>query len=293
LPVPCGAVGIAGRLGVSPLIIGLTLVGFGTSTPELVTSVQAALTGSPGIAVGNVVGSNIANILLILGVAAVVAPIAAERAGFLRDGTALVLATALGVVIVLTGSLGRLSGGLLVAALVAYLVTIVVMAKRAGAAPDAEVPTAPQGTGKAALLFLGGLVLTVLGARFLVQGAVTIAEGFGVSEAVIGLTLVALGTSLPELVTSVVAARKGEGGVALGNVLGSNVYNILGILGVTALVRPLTVPPQIASVDVWVMAGATAALLAVVVSGWRVTRVEGAALIVAYAAYIGWLATTI
>ncbi|WP_031549853.1 calcium/sodium antiporter [Parvularcula oceani] len=290
-----GAVALARRLGISPLVIGLTLVGFGTSTPELVTSIQAALAGAPGVAVGNVVGSNIANVLLILGAAAVIAPVAAHPAAFRRDGLALVLATGLGIAAILTGTIGRPFGAVLVLGLVAYLILVLLLERKnaEGARHEEEAETLGEGPKSplvAGLYFVGGLIITVIGARLLVTGATDLARGFGVSEAIIGLTLVAVGTSLPELVTSVIAARKGQADVALGNVVGSNIYNILGILGITALVHPVAVPPQIAVLDVWVMAAATLALVLAVVTGWRVTRAEGGLLLLAYAAYLAVLA---
>lgn len=280
-----GAVAVAVRARISPLVIGLTLVGFGTSTPELLTSVQAALAGSPGIAMGNVVGSNIANILLILGVAALIAPIAVARDGFLRDGGVVLGASVLCLGLVLWGDLGRGAGTVLVLSLVAYLV----WALRTSAPEAADIPLTAMGVGPALLLALGGLALTLLGARFLVSGAVSIAATLGVSDAVIGLTIVAVGTSLPELVTSVVAARKGQGDLAFGNVVGSNIFNILGILGVTALVQPLAVPAQIAGFDIWVMLAATVLLIVMAVAGWRIGRAKGMILLAAYAAYLGAL----
>lgn len=283
-----GAVALATRLGVSPLLVGLTVVGFGTSTPELVTSLQAAFAGAPGIAVGNVVGSNIANILLILGVAALIYPVAVGRAAFRRDGTALVLATLAGGVVILSGNLARPGGALLVVGLIAYIV-LAYRLERAADGPQ-DVPEATMATAPALGLSAVGIVLTILGARFLVQGATGIATDFGVSETVIGLTVVAVGTSLPELVTAMVAGLKRQGDIAFGNVVGSNIYNILGILGVTALIRPIEVPAQIAGLDVWVMGASTLALLAVAITGWRVSRGEGAVLIAAYLAYVGWLA---
>ena len=288
-----GAVGVAARLGLPPMVIGLTLVGFGTSTPELLTSVQAALAGAPGIALGNVVGSNTANVLLILGVAAVLMPVAVSAGTFRRDGMALALATAACVAATLSGTIGRLWGAALVAGLVAFLVVTLRSSRSDPDAPAEELP----GLGAPLALGLGlsvaGLAVTVLGARLLVDGAVTLARDFGVSEALIGVTVVAVGTSLPELATTLVAARRGQNDVAFGNVIGSNVFNVLGILGVTALVSPLAVAPEIAAFDIWVMTAATLALIAVAVTGWRITRVEGAALLTAYAAYIGWLAASL
>ena len=283
-----GAVGVARRAGLPPLVIGLTLVGFGTSMPELLTSVNAALVGAPGIAVGNVVGSNVANILLILGVAALMAPIAVDRAAFRRDAASLILATLLAGALLATGALGRTAGLILVAGLAAFL--FATLRSGGGIAEPDEAEGPMPGRAASWALFGGGLAFVILGADLLVRGATGLARDLGVSEAVIGLTVVAVGTSLPELVTSVVAARRGQAGVAFGNVLGSNVFNLLGILGATALVAPIAVPAQIVAVDLWVMAAATAALVGFAVSGWRISRREGAALLLAYAAYLGWLA---
>ena len=288
-----GAVGVAAHLGLPPMVIGLTLVGFGTSTPELLTSVQAALAGAPGIALGNVVGSNTANVLLILGVAALLMPVAVSPGTFRRDGAALAIATALCLAATLSGTIGRLWGAVLLAGLAGFLV---VTLRSSRADPDAA-PEALPGLGAPLGLGLGlsvaGLAVTILGARLLVDGAVALARDFGVSEALIGVTVVAVGTSLPELATTLVAARRGQNDVAFGNVIGSNIFNVLGILGVTALVSPLAVAPEIAAFDIWVMLAATVALIAVAVTGWRITRAEGAVLLAAYAAYIGWLASTL
>ena len=284
-----GAVAIARRLGLPPLVIGLTLVGFGTSLPELLTSLQAARAGSPGIAVGNVVGSNTANVLLILGAAALMSPILVERRTFRRDGAILVAASLAALAVVLGGEIGRTVGAVFVVALVVYVAVALMAGRREGAGDDgSDVPdmALPVALAYAA----GGLVLVLVGARWLVSGAVDLASALGVSEAVIGVTVVAVGTSLPELVTSVVAARKGESAVAFGNVVGSNIFNVLGILGITAIVAPLTVPAEIAGFDIWVMLGATALLVWAAVSGWRITRAEGAAMIALYAGYIGWIA---
>ncbi len=279
-----GAVSIAQRWGVSPMVIGLTLVGFGTSMPELLTSLQAAFAGSPGIAVGNVVGSNIANILLILGAAALIAPIAVSRETFNRDATILIAATALCIVLALTGSFSRGNGVVFLLGLAGFLF----IAVRSGGG-DA-LPPATASIAFAAAMFVGGLLVTLLGAKLLVVGAVGMAREFGVSEAVIGLTVVAIGTSLPELVTSIVAARKGQSDIALGNIIGSNIFNILGILGVTALVKPIGVPAEILQLDIWVMAAATLTLVAVCMTGWRITRTEGGVMLAAYAGYLIWLA---
>lgn len=281
-----GAVSLAARLGVSPLLIGLTLVGFGTSTPELVTSLQAAFDGRPGIAVGNVVGSNIANILLILGVAVLIAPIAMVRGAFLRDGVALGAATLLCGVVVFYGALDRWLGVVLLAALAVYLVAAYLGDRNAPQTPS-DTPAGPVWLGL--LLAVGGIAITIVGARLAVDAAVDVALIWGMSETVVGLTIVAVGTSLPELVTSVMAALRREQAIAFGNVVGSNIYNILGILGVTSLVRPIAVPPEIAQLDIWVMAGAAFALLAVV--AWRqyIGRAFGLLSLGAYAFYVWWL----
>jgi cation:H+ antiporter len=289
-----GAVAIARRLGVSTLVIGLTLVGFGTSAPELTTSLQAALADRPGIAVGNVVGSNIANLLLILGVSAVIAPLAVNPAALKRDGAMLVAATlAVGALLVFD-MLGRLPGIAMLAALAGYVV-YVYLAERKSADASAELhaqeaeAVPPTGWSLAVALALGGLVGVVGGAWLLVEGAVAIATRAGISEAVIGLTVVAVGTSLPELATSAIAARRGQGDVAFGNLVGSNIFNLLGILGATAVVAPIPVPPEVIRLDVWVMGAVTALTLALAATGRRVSRVEGAVLLVLYAAYIAWL----
>ncbi len=288
-----GAVAAAARFGVSPLLIGLTLVGFGTSTPELVTSLEAAFLDAPGIAIGNVVGSNIANILLILGVAALISPILVQRASLIRDGGVAALAALACAGVIAVGALERWAGAALLLGLVAYLVAAYrrersqaasghAAAEAAGAAP--VIPL-----WRAAAFFVGGLAATIFGAKLLVSAAIDAALGFGVSEAVIGLTIVAVGTSLPELVTGVMAARRGHADIAFGNVVGSNIFNVFGILGVTALVHPIPAPQSIADFDVWVMLGATAALFVVAATSRRITRGEGGALLAAYVVYIAAL----
>jgi cation:H+ antiporter len=292
-----GAVALARRFGVSPLLVGLTLVGFGTSTPELLTSLQAAWIGAPGIAVGNVVGSNIANILLILAVAGLIRPLATSREALARDGTVVALAALACLGVVVAGTLERWAGAVLLAGLVFYVVHTY-RRERVGADASARMHAAeataaepgPHRVAVAVAFTAGGLVLTVLGARFLVTGAVEIARAAGISDTIVGLTLVAVGTSLPELVTSVVASLRRQGDVAFGNILGSNIYNVLGILGVTALVRPIPVPPEIVRLDIWVMLAATALLLVFARTGRRLDRRESAVFVAAYAGYVAVLA---
>lgn len=292
-----GAVAIARRLGVSPLLIGLTLVGYGTSTPELVASLEAAFVGVPDVALGNVVGSNIANVLLILGVAVLVSPVRIEPSSFHRDAVALTVSAVAAVVLAATGEVGRLAGLILVGLVLLYTV-VTYRAEAAkpdewgailaaeGELKDGGRPLAP---GKAAAFALGGIVATVVGAGLLIDGAVTLARGIGVSELVIGLTLVAVGTSLPELATSLVAAWRGQAELAYGNVVGSNIYNLLGILGITALASPLPVPASLLAFDLPVMLAATAALILFALTGWRIGRREGATLLAGYLLYLGVL----
>ncbi|MBF9035564.1 calcium/sodium antiporter [Rhodobacterales bacterium HKCCE2091] len=294
-----GAVQAAGRIGVSPLVIGLTLVGFGTSMPELVTSVQAGLRGSPGIAYGNIVGSNIANILLIAGVSALICPVIVARSALHRDA-AVMLAVAAGFAAwALAFPMSRAAGAVLLVLLVAYIWYVIRQERAAmnggaihdkGAALAGADPGLAAGAPRGGLLVplltaAGGLVLVVAGGSLLVRGAVALALGFGVSETVIGLTIVAVGTSLPELVTSVIAALKRQGDVAFGNVVGSNIYNILGIGGTTALIAPSPVPPGIAAFDAPVMVGVSVLLVLFAATGLRIARREGAVLVAGYAGY--------
>lgn len=293
-----GSVGLAQRFGISELLIGLVLVGFGTSTPELMTSLLAAMNGSPGIAVGNVAGSNIANILLILGLSALICPISVKPAALMRDGPANALAAIAFAALALSASVGRLEGIALLTGLAVYLVVTYRMEKGQDT-PSAElhrseaqsVTAQPAASGLLLnlLLAFGGLAMILGGAHFLVTGAISLAAAAGVSDAVIGVTVVAVGTSLPELVTSVIAAFRRQTDIALGNILGSNLFNILGILGVTAAFAPLQVPGEIAGFDIWVMLAATLALIVFSMSGWRICRKEAALMLIAYAGYAGFV----
>ena len=285
-----GASSGARRLGLSPLIIGLTVVAYGTSAPELVVSLQAAIGGTPDIALGNVVGSNISNVGLILGTAAVVTPITVQAQILRLEVPIMVGVSALLIGLLWDGRMGRLDGLLLVAGAVGYALLCVWSATAdAPSAVEAEFDDGLPETGAWArdLLFgAGGLGLMVLGAQWLVAGAVAIAEGLGVSAVVIGLTVVAVGTSLPELATSIVAARRGHSDIALGNVLGSNIFNVLGILGVTASVRPIDAT-GLPWYDGVAMLGFAVLTVPFLWSGSTFSRREGAALLVAYGAYVG------
>ena len=308
-----GAAATAERLGMSPLLIGITLVGFGTSMPELVTSIEASMLGSPGIAIGNIVGSNIANILLILGIAALIAPVAVAQAALMRDGAIVFATAAIFVGVSFLPAFDRLVGAVFVSGLVGYL--YYAYRQECAGAPDGhtaafekreahdevleagsgavtvvtqqEVPGQQSGSLWPSLaLAIAGLAVVVFGGKLLVEGAIGTARSAGLSETIIGLTIVAIGTSLPELVTSVVAAIRGHNDVALGNVLGSNIYNILGIGGLTALIAPTTIPVEVVTFDGPVMLAVSAVLLVVARTGYRISRGEGAFLLAAYLGYL-------
>lgn len=292
-----GAVGVARRLGLSELLIGLTLVGFGTSTPELITSLNAAAAGSPGIALGNVVGSNISNILLIFALVVMVRPVEVDRKALNRDGTVMLAATlALILIAMAFGEISRLAGVGLTAALVGYIGYAFSQERKGGPAAElhkaeAEVLVAPheEPLWRSAGFAVGGMALLIFGADFLVDGARTLALAAGLSETVIGLTIVALGTSLPELVATLAAALKGRSDVAFGNIVGSNIYNILGILGITAMIQPIEVPADMVARDWVALYGAALLLLFHAATGARVRRLEGAFLLAHYAYYAGLL----
>ncbi len=277
-----GASAIALNLRLSPLVIGLTVVAFGTSTPELLVSVEAALSGASGIAIGNVIGSNIANILLILGVAALIGPFSASFTNIRRDLAWMLGAALLCVPLFMGGLVGRGEGALLVAGVLTYIWVCLRGARGDDDAP--EIVAAPLW--KSSLITLVGLVVLMVGARLLVDSATEIARAFGVSEAVIGLSIVAVGTSLPELATSVVAAWRGQREIALGNVVGSNIFNILAILGITALVSPIPVEPRFIDTDVPVMIAVSLLLVVVIWLGRGMGRTTGAVFLVLYAAYL-------
>lgn len=293
-----GAVGLAELLKVSPLFTGLVLVGFGTSTPELVTSLSAALQGSPGIAIGNVIGSNIANILLILGLTAIILPIPADRRSFRRDAPMLAFATLICLTVVETGSVGRLSGALFLLLLSGYLWHTFRTEKLQHDASALQhesqgrllEPTARSGT-ISALLGLGGLAGILAGANLLVTASIEMASALGIPDSVIGLTVVAVGTSLPELATSVAAAVKRQTDIALGNIIGSNIFNILGILGATVLVKPIRIPDNVVDFDAWVLLGVTGLLLYYALSEARISRSEGVVFLLLYATYLAFLAS--
>jgi len=294
-----GAVSLARLLRVSTVVIGLTIVAMGTSAPELAASLTAALHGRGDIAVGNIVGSNILNIALIVGAAALVRPIAVHLSAIQIEWPVMLVLSVAAVAMAWDGVIGRIEGGALVATLALFTVFLVTRT-RARPSPDDEhvignavdahtVRSARyQGTIDLGLVVLGGLLL-IGGAQLLVRGAVVIAELAGLSDRVIGLTIVAAGTSMPEMATSIVAARRGEAEIALANVIGSNIFNVTGILGTVALVTPQVVPAATLQFDFWWMLGYTVMLLPLMRSGMRVSRVEGLALLAAYGVYLALL----
>ena len=280
-----GAIGVSRQLGLPAFLISLTVVGFGTSMPELLVSLKAAVGGYPGIVLGNVVGSNIANILLIIGLAAVIAPIRVSREMSQRDAIVMVLS-----VIALVGALAfqtitLLFGGAMLLALFAYL-TLAYMQDRKEGCRESDQIALPLSTPRVIALLVIGIAMLVAGADLLVRGATTIASDLGVSNAIIGLTIVAVGTSLPELATSVVAALHRRSDIAIGNVIGSNIFNILGILGITSLVCPVPVAERFAQIDGWVMLGATLLLFGLLLLCRHIGRLAGTGFLLAYAAYI-------
>jgi len=283
-----GAISFANRLGMPPLLIGLTVVGFGTSMPELLVSMQAALDGAPAIAVGNVVGSNIANILLILGLAAAISPIPAMIPSLKRDMVMMLFAAVVMLGLGYLGLIGSLTGLAMFALLAAYLAWVTYTDRRRMSAEEAELVVKLAGW-REALFIAGGLAGLFIGANLLIDAATSIALQFGISEAVIGLTIVAVGTSLPELATSVVAAFRRQAEIALGNVVGSNIFNILGILGLTAVVVPVPVEPSMASFDIPFMLGVSLALVALILLAGRIGRPAGVAMLAIYTGYVAWL----
>lgn len=282
-----GSVGIARRMAIPPLLIGLTVVGFGTSSPELLVSIDAAWRGAPDIAVGNIVGSNIANILLIVGLTCLVWPIRVSGATLRRDTAVMVTAAFLLVPIFAISEIGRLSGLLLMITLVIYL-TWVYLQPGEAIVKDVNLP-APAPMFLSCLWIVTGLITLMFGAQFLVDGAVSIARGFGVSEAFIGLTIVAVGTSLPELATSVIAAFRQQSEIAIGNVIGSNIFNVLGILGVTALIKPIPVASRFLTFDLPIMIAVSLLLTGLLLTRPVLGRRIGLVLLAAYAAYV-WAA---
>lgn len=294
-----GSLAAARRLGVSPLLSGLVIVGFGTSAPELVVSVNAAIEGKPDIAIGNVVGSNISNILLILGICALITPLTVKPLVLKRDAATVVAASILFLILVGGSALGRADAAILLAALFAYLIWAywsesfhATPAGELHRAESKEISVDSKSTLWIVFAIGLGLLLLIGGSQVLLIGAIGIAEHYNVPEAVIGLTLVAVGTSLPELSISVIAAVRRHADVAIGNILGSNIFNLLGILGVSALLQPLPVHARILQFDQWVMLGTSLILLLFLYTQRHLSRLEGGMLLIGYGIYV-WLSFTL
>lgn len=289
-----GAVSLARNFGLSKLLVSAVVVGFGTSMPEMMVSVGAALKGASDIAIGNVVGSNIANILLIMGIAAVIYPIVVKGEAVKRDALVMLGASIVLCGLAMTGMISLIAGLMLFMALIAYVSWSYHQDRKAGAETAAHIGEDIEGDPqlsrlKATVYALAGLVLLIGGAYLLVDGAVSIARGLGISEAVIGLTIVAVGTSLPELATSLVAAYKKHSDVIIGNIVGSNIFNIFAILGVTAMISPIPIGQQIASTNVWIMLGVASFLSIYLLRGFTIGRISGVLMLLAYFGYTAWL----
>jgi len=285
-----GAAALALRLGLSNLVVGIIIVGFGTSVPELVASIQAALAGAPGIAMGNVVGSNIANILLILGVGAVIYPIVCSDAAIFRDGFFMIFTATLLGVACYSGVLSLTWGLIFIAILVTYMGFLLYSdrknnGKKAVGADD-DLPKPSKSIWLDILFVACGTAAVLFGGKLLVDNAIIVAKSFEVSDEVVGLTLVAIGTSLPELATSIIAAMRKHSDIALGNVLGSNIYNVLGIAGITAVISPIPVSDEMLKVDIPVMIGVSLVLFFLAVVVKRFGKRVGFAFLAGYVAFI-------
>jgi cation:H+ antiporter len=292
-----GASRLAVSFGVSPLVVGLTVVAFGTSAPEMAVSVGSALAGSPDLAIGNVVGSNIANVLLILGISALITPLLVDEQIIRQEIPIMIGASALLVVMALDGNIGLLESIALFGLVIAYTVFLVVQSRRASKSVqdefETEIPTSTWDRHWAVQvgLIASGLVMLVVGADWLVDSAVAFARAFGVSDLVIGLTVVAVGTSMPEIATSIVAAIRGQRDIAVGNVVGSNVFNILAVLGAAGIAAGAGLPVSEAArnFDLWVMLAVAFACLPIMITGREIARWEGVIFLAYYAAYTAWL----
>lgn len=302
-----GASKLALSFGISPLVVGLTIVAFGTSAPEMAVSAGAVLSGQTDLAIGNVVGSNIFNVLFILGISALIAPLVVHIQLIRQEVPILIGASLLLLVLSLDGTLGLLDGGLLFGLLVAYTVFLIVQSRRethaaqaAQAGPnayEAELEPAAPGAwdsrlGVQLLLIAAGLVLLVVGSDWLVTASVVFAKALGVSDVVIGLTIVAAGTSMPEVATSLTAAFKGERDIAVGNAVGSSTFNILGCVGLSGLLAGssgLVVAPSLLAFDMWVMLAVALACLPIFLSGREIARWEGGVFLAYYVAYVTYL----
>jgi cation:H+ antiporter len=284
-----GAARVAAATGISPLVIGLTVVAFGTSSPELAVSVQAGMSGQVDIAVGNVVGSNIFNVLFILGLSAALVPLVVSQQLVRLDVPIMIGVSFLLLGLSLDGNISRVEAWSLASLLVAYVAIQVIISRRSPTAVDESIDTGR--TWVNILLIIAGLALLLLGSRWLVQSAVEIAELFGVTPLVIGLTIVAAGTSMPELATSVIAGLRGQRDIAVGNIIGSNIFNILAVLGISGIVSPAEIPVSTAAItmDIPVMVAVAVLCLPIFITGYSISRWEGILFLGYYALYTGYL----
>jgi len=293
-----GASRLAAFLGISPLVIGLTVVALGTSSPELAVSIKAALSGQTSIVVGNVIGSNIFNVLFILGTSALVVPLVVSQQLVRLDVPLMIVLSFVVLLLAWDGSFGAVDGVLLVAGLVTY-VSVLIHHSRKETASERRQPLQENANADAkgagwirnTVLVIVGLALLVLGSRWLVDGAVSFARYLGISELIVGLTIVAAGTSLPEVVTSIIAALRGERDIAVGNVVGSNIFNILAVLGIASVVAPggIQVTPAVVGFDIPVMIAVALACLPIFFTGGTISHKEGVLLLAYYAAYTTYL----
>lgn len=281
-----GAVGLADKMGIPPLIVGLTIVAFGTSAPELVVAIDAAINNAPGLALGNVIGSNVANVLLVLGAPALIMPVATTIPGIHRNNIAMLLFTGIFMVMLFNGYLSRLEGGLLLFGIALFILYQMRRAKNGEAVDVDDVDGPPHDNLRITGFILGGIIALPIAAELVVSGASFIASSFGISETAIGLSIVAIGTSLPELATSVMAAWRGSTNVAVGNVVGSNIFNIGLIIGVTGLIIPMDVAPRIVIEDMWVMAATAVFITVFALFRAPITRGVGIGMLLAYATYL-------
>jgi cation:H+ antiporter len=295
-----GAVGLAERFSVSPLIVGLTVVAFGTSAPEAAASIAAALRHTGDIAVGNVYGSNIANLALVGGICALISPITMRLSVLKREIPMLLISTLFLYPFVFDKFINRIDGFILLAAFTVFIIiTIHAAAKEAKNEPQIvaqiqqdihrEIKTPPKKVSVNIIFVIAGLIGLAVGADIAVGGAVSIGTKIGLSQAVIGMTIIALGTSLPELATSVAATLKGHDDISIGNLIGSNIFNLLMVVGVAGVVRPFEITQRLAGTDYWVMAAVTAAFVVMAGIGKKLSRIDGAILLTIYIAYIIYL----
>jgi len=288
-----GAAAMARNLGVSPLVIGLTIVGFGTSAPEILISTVSSIQGNPGLAIGNAIGSNITNIALVLGFTALIIPLSVKSETLKREYPIMLAITLGSLVLVMDGNLGRMDGIILITAMFIIIYTVTILGLRSRKTDpiaqeyEEEIP-ADMKTGKAIFWFVTGLLLLLLGSKLLVNGAINIATALGVSDVIIGLTIVAIGTSLPELAASIMSAYKQEHDIAIGNIIGSNMFNLLAVLGIPGLIQPGPIPEGVLERDFPIMIGLTLLLFAMAYGfkgPGRINRIEGGILFSAFILY--------